>query len=86
VEVYTAILLLVAAIALYLIKKTWPGRGVVAAAALALAAAARLGTEPMRLSIGSTPAPVYMVGVVLGVALVAWRRSVTRRRTPTGGT
>lgn len=84
VEIYAALILLVATITLYLLKKRWPGPGVVAGTAVALVAAARLGTEPMRLAIGSTPAPIYAAGVAVGVGLVLWRRTVAGRRTAAG--
>ena len=80
VEVYAALLLAAAALALILVKRRHPFAGVVAAVGFAAAAAARLATEPMRLAIGSDLRWWYAAGTALGIAgaLSAWRFGVRR--------
>lgn len=73
VDIYAAILLLLTLLALIWWKRHRSGSGAITGAALAAAAAARLITEPMRLGIGSDPAPWYLFGGVIGIALLTWR-------------
>ncbi len=83
VELYAALLLLAGAIALVF----WRQRlhlGVVASLALTIASGARLVTEPLRLGLGSSPAPWYVAGVVVGVAGVMIRAISARSRNITG--
>lgn len=84
VELYAAAALLLMAGALYLAirNSTFP-EGVVAGLGLASAAAIRLLTEPLRLSISGGPVGWYVAGVVAGCLVVAGEilrsRSATRR-------
>jgi prolipoprotein diacylglyceryltransferase len=71
VEIYAALLLLGAALALIALKHRRPPPGVVAGLALAAAGAARLLTEPLRPVIGSGPELWYGGAVVVGVAATA---------------
>jgi len=73
VEIYTAVVLVVAVIGLVVWKRRRPGAGVVAGVALAAAAGIRLATEPMRLAVGSRPSAWYAAGLAAGVAVAAWR-------------
>lgn len=82
VEVYTALALLVGAVALHLWKRRAARAGMVGAAALLIAAAVRLATEHLRLSLGTGPEWWYAGGVAAAVALLGWRFTVARRREP----
>jgi prolipoprotein diacylglyceryltransferase len=77
VEVYAALLLLVAAVGLAWWKwKGRPPRGMPAGIALAAAGAVRLATEPMRAGLGAGPVWWYAAAVVTGLAVaVAARRA-----------
>jgi prolipoprotein diacylglyceryltransferase len=72
VELYAALALAAGALALHLWKRRRPRPGMVGAAALALAAGVRLGTQPLRLALGPAPYAWYAAGVVLGVAAAFW--------------
>jgi prolipoprotein diacylglyceryltransferase len=71
VELYAAIALALAAGSIALARHRAVRPGVVAGAAIALAAAARLATEPMRHVIAGSRAPFYLGALVIAVALVA---------------
>ena len=77
VELYTAAIFLIAAAALALYRKRRVAPGVAASAALALAGAVRLGTEPYRLSLSGGPIGWYTAAIVAGLVgiVVAQRRS-----------
>lgn len=77
VEVYAALALLLGALALHLRKRRTPLPGIVGAVALVVAAGVRLGTEPLRIGLGTGPEWWYAAGVALGLALLGWR--LTRR-------
>jgi phosphatidylglycerol:prolipoprotein diacylglycerol transferase len=77
VELYAALALAAGALALHLWKRRRPRPGVVGAAGLALAAGVRLGTQPLRLALGSAPYAWYAAGAALGVAAAFW---AARRR------
>jgi prolipoprotein diacylglyceryltransferase len=79
VEIYAALALTGAVIGLILWKRRRPIRGMVAGAALALAGAVRLVTEPMRLTIGGGPEAWYAAAIVAGIAVVGWRMASARR-------
>ena len=63
VEIYAAVLLLIAAL---IVRRVPIGTGSAAGWALAAAAGVRLVTEPLRLSLGTGPVVWYGVGVVSG--------------------
>ncbi|MBN2114181.1 MAG: prolipoprotein diacylglyceryl transferase [Acidimicrobiia bacterium] len=73
VEVYAALGLLLGALALHLWKRRTPLPGIVGAAALVVASGVRLGTEPLRLGLGSGPDWWYAAGAALGMLLLGWR-------------
>jgi prolipoprotein diacylglyceryltransferase len=80
VEIYAALLLAAGAVVLLLWKRyRRPGDGVVGAIALAAAGGVRLLTEPLRPGLGSGPAPWYIAGVAVGVAVAVWRWRAGRR-------
>jgi len=66
VEIYAALGFLAAA---WLVSRLPGHPGARAGAGLALAAAIRLATEPIRLSIGGGPVPEYMIGLGIGIAV-----------------
>lgn len=68
VELYAAALCIMAAL---LLRRLPAGSGSAAGWALAAAAAARLVTEPLRLSLGSGPLVWYGAGLVLGLTIAA---------------
>jgi prolipoprotein diacylglyceryltransferase len=74
VELYAALALAAGALALHLWKRRRPRPGMVGAAALALAAGVRLGTQPLRLALGPAPYAWYAAGLALGLLLVLWQR------------
>ena len=79
-ELYVAITLALVAGGLVVWKtRTRPAPGVIGAVALATAAAARLVTEPLRLALGGPPTLWYAAGVVLGLAIFAWRVRTVQR-------
>jgi len=83
VEVYAALLL--AAGALMLVRLPVLRPGVAAALALLVAGAARLITEPLRLSLGGGRTGLYVIGVVVaGVAAVALARRDAARAIQNG--
>jgi prolipoprotein diacylglyceryltransferase len=73
VEIYAALALLLAAVGLHLWMRRSTRPGMVGAAALLVAAAVRLATEPLRLSLGAGPEWWYGAGVAAGAALLGWR-------------
>jgi prolipoprotein diacylglyceryltransferase len=74
VEVYAAILLAVAAVAVGFWRWRRPPRpGVAASLALAVAGGARLVTEPLRPALSHEPVPWYLAAVVVGLFAVWWR-------------
>lgn len=80
VELYAAILLAAAAIALALWKQHGsPPLGSVAGFGLIAAGGVRLATEPLRISLSGGPVWIYVVAVVAGAGLVGWS-FVTRAR------
>jgi len=85
VEVYAAVLLLAAALALALWKaRGRPPLGVPAGLALASAGAVRLVTEPLRPSLGGGPVWWYVAAMAAGTAVAArrWRTIAARRSLP----
>lgn len=74
-EAYAAVLLLVAATAVWLLRRNGRTRaGVLVSAAAVAVAAIRLATEPLRASFGSGRTTSYAIGLALSVGLLAWRR------------
>ena len=82
VEVYAALALAAGAVFLHLWKRRPPRPGVVGAAALVVAAAVRLATEPLRIGLGPGPYGCYAAGVAVGVIVVGWRLASARRSSP----
>lgn len=82
VAVYAALALLLGALALHLWKRRSPRPGVVGAAALLIAAGVRLGTEPLRLGLGTGPEWWYAAGVVAGLVVLGWGFARARPREP----
>jgi hypothetical protein len=81
VGLYAALLFAAAAIAIALWKAyRWPGFGIPASAAIAAAGTIRLIVEPMQPSISGGPTWFYALGVVVGLAGMAW--FWRRRRLP----
>ncbi|MFH1104748.1 MAG: prolipoprotein diacylglyceryl transferase family protein [Actinomycetota bacterium] len=74
VEVYAAVALALAWFALILIRRRRSHPGIAASLAIAVAAGARLATEPMRPTIGGGPIWWYNLGVAAGLAaaITAW--------------
>ncbi|MCL1592832.1 MAG: prolipoprotein diacylglyceryl transferase [Actinomycetia bacterium] len=71
VEIYAAIALGVASIALALWKQYGrPPLGSITGAAILSAAGIRLATEPMRISLAGGPVLLYGAGVVIGIGLI----------------
>lgn len=73
VEMYAALLLALAAGGLILWKRRPPPAGIIGGTALFLAAAIRLATEPLRLTIGGGPEIWYAAGMTAGVGIAAGR-------------
>jgi prolipoprotein diacylglyceryltransferase len=73
VEIYAALGLVVAAIALLWWKRHRPRPGVIAAVAVATAAIVRLATEPMRPGLGSDQSWWYASATVVAVSVIVWR-------------
>lgn len=72
VEIYTALALAAAALALALWKQHGrPPLGAPAGIALATAGGVRLATEPLRISLDGGPWLLYVAGMVVGVAVTA---------------
>ncbi len=86
VELYAAALLAAGALGSAAWRRRPPPAGVLGAAALAIAAAARLVTEPLRPALGSSPVPWYAVGAAAGVvgATALWRRRVALKNAGPG--
>ncbi len=72
-ELYAALLLVAGVILLIWWKRHHPPPGSVAGIALAVAAGARLATEPLRPVLGSGLEWWYLAGMVVGVSVAAWR-------------
>jgi prolipoprotein diacylglyceryltransferase len=72
-ELYAALLLVAGVILLIWWKRHHPPSGSVAGIALAMAAGARLATEPLRPVLGSGLEWWYLAGTVVGVGAAAWR-------------
>lgn len=73
VELYTAMLLAIGAIALALWKQYGrPPAGAVVGIAMTIAGGARLITEPLRISLAGGPTWFYGIGMVIGIAITAW--------------
>lgn len=81
VELYAALLLAVAALALVIWKRRWPPSGVVAAAAVVATAVARGVTEPLRPVIGDGLVVWYLGAATVGAAAMIWRWRVASDRT-----
>ena len=82
VEIYAALLLLVAAFVLLAwLRRGVSSSGVIGAAALAIAGAIRLMTEPMRPSLGTGPVGWYVAAIAVGLGgLLAVRLHARRAR------
>ncbi len=76
IELYTALLLAIAAWLLFRLRLRYPAAGLVAGLSLAVAGASRLVTEPLRPSLFTGPVWWYAAAIVLGgaVAVLAWRQ------------
>lgn len=73
VEIYAALALVVAAVLLVLSRDRIGTRpGLTAGAALAIASAVRLATEPMRPALGAGPIGWYWAGLIAGLGLMVW--------------
>lgn len=79
VELYTALLLVVAGPALFRARLRYPPALVVSGLALAAVGTARLITEPLRPALFSGPVWWYGAAIAIGLsgALLGWRRSAT---------
>ncbi len=73
VEIYAALLLVVAAIGFLWWKRHRPRPGIIAAAAVATAALVRLATEPMRPGLGGDQSWWYASAAALGLGVIVWR-------------
>lgn len=86
VEIYAALILAVAAVGVALARRRQADALTVVGFALAVVAGARLVTEPLRLTIGGGPWPLYALGTALGAGIVLWSKVVrTRSYTPRDG-
>ena len=73
VEIYAAILFLVAALIVGLVKARGPlVPGLAAGLALVLAGTIRLGTEPFRPALSRGPIAWYIAAIVIGTTLAGW--------------
>lgn len=81
VELYAAVLLLIAALLLFRLRLRYPAPYLVAGLSLTAAAAVRLVTEPLRPSLFAGPVWWYAAAMIAGgiVAGWAWRRGASRR-------
>lgn len=70
VELYAAILLVLSAAALARVRMRGLAGGVAAGVALAVAGAVRLGTEPLRPSLGGGPTLWYLAAIAVGIGVV----------------
>lgn len=84
VEIYAALLLISSAAVLEWYRRREPAAGLVGIAGLALAAGARLVTEPMRPTLGSGRAIIYLGGILLAAVALAMRAVMARRARPPG--
>lgn len=81
VEIYAAFALAAAVVAALWWRRVHdPRPGVIAAAAVTAAGLIRLGTEPMRLGLGSDLTPWYAIVVATGLGAVWWRWSAASDR------
>ncbi len=80
VEIYAAILLAAAVVALILWKRSRPAAGVVAAAAIAAASVARWVTEPLRPGLGSDLSWFYAATTIVAVAVAVMRKRRAKSR------
>lgn len=80
VEIYAALLLAAAVVALILWKRSRPTAGVVAATAIAAASAARWLTEPLRPGLGSDLSLFYASAFVAALAVAIIRQTRTSER------
>ncbi|NIA25770.1 MAG: hypothetical protein GWP04_09415 [Gammaproteobacteria bacterium] len=79
VEIYAGLLLFAGAGVLIAVRaKAAPG--VIASAALVIAAGVRLATEPLRLGLGADPSPWYATGVMVGLISFSIRVIAARSR------
>jgi prolipoprotein diacylglyceryltransferase len=76
-EIYAAVALVGIAALIVALRGRLTPTGVIASLSLAGAAAIRLATEPLRLTIGDGPEKWYLAGLIVGIALTA-RRFVGR--------
>jgi prolipoprotein diacylglyceryltransferase len=83
VEIYAALLLFAGAalIAVWRLSGR-PSPGLPAAAALGMAAAVRLTTEPMRPALGNGPVGWYVAGLLAAAVLMGWRATTMRKARP----
>lgn len=80
VEIYAALVFLVTAyVLLAWLRRGVSSSGVIGAAALAIAGAIRLITEPMRPSLGTGPVAWYMSAIAIGLGLLLALRLQFRR-------
>ncbi len=79
VEIYAALALIIAAIALAWWRRRWMQPGVAAASALVAASLIRLATEPLRPHLGAGSSRLYVVGALVGLGLLVWRVADGRR-------
>ena len=85
VEIYAALLLLMAVAGLLAMRnRSLLPPAAAAASALAAAAAVRLATEPLRPTLGNGPVGWYWLGLITGLGLLGWsqRRHVASWRQP----
>lgn len=81
VEIYAAVLFLIAALALATWKqKGRPPLGAPAGLALAAAGGIRLGTESIRVSLTGGPTWIYAAAILLGLSLAGWSILISRRQ------
>jgi prolipoprotein diacylglyceryltransferase len=82
-EIYAALGLALGAAALLALRRRFSSHpGVLAAGGLAIAAAVRLATEPLRVTIDGGPWWWYAAGAVVGAALLVWRTTTAPTRQP----
>ena len=85
VEIYAAVLLALGTGAVLWWRRRAPPPGTIGAVAVAVAAGARLLTEPPRLDLGGAPGAIYAAGLIAGAAtavVLARRDPPTRPATP----
>ncbi|MGI9648549.1 MAG: prolipoprotein diacylglyceryl transferase family protein [Acidimicrobiia bacterium] len=72
VELYAALILAVAAVALFRLRLRYPSPGLITGLAMASAGAARLATEPLRPSLSTGPMWWYAAVIGAGICLAGW--------------